>query len=302
MNMPRRKFIHATAAAGAAAIARSAPASAEDAQPAPKPRVGSQLYGWTQYYQRDKKTFDMGEAMSAIRDAGYEFAEGSLDSGTPENNAKLAETMKSKGLTPVCLYSGGRLIEEGKAKEAVQRILAGAKVAGVAGFTVLNCNPDPIGRVKTDDELKIQAAALQELGEGLLKVGMKLGIHNHTPEMQDNAKEFHANFKLTDPKSVGFNYDVHWVYRGGIQPADALRDYGARIVSWHLRQSRDKIWWEDLDTGDIDYAAIAAFVKEHKLPQIYAVELALEDGTKITRSAVENHRRSREFVRQVFGV
>jgi hypothetical protein len=37
------------------------------------------------------------------------------------------------------------------------------------------------------------------------------------------------------------------------------------------------------------------------LPPIYSVELALEDGTKITRSAVENHRRSREFVRRVFG-
>jgi len=300
--MPRRKFLHATAAAGAAAIVQGAPARAEDAAPLPKPRVGSQLYGWTQYYQRDKKPFDMGEAFAAIRDAGYEFAEGSLDSGTPANNTKLAELMKSKGLVPVCLYSGGRLHEEGKAKEAVAKVLAGAKVASEAGFTIINCNPDPIGRVKTGEELKTQAAALQELGAGLLKLGMKLAIHNHTPEMQNGASEFHANFKLTDPKYVGFNYDVHWVYRGGIQPADVLRDYGARVVSWHLRQSRNGIWWEDLDSGDIDYTAIAAYAKEHKLPQIYAVELALEGGTKITRSAVENHRRSREYIKQVFGV
>ncbi|MGD0089735.1 MAG: sugar phosphate isomerase/epimerase [Planctomycetota bacterium] len=298
--MPRRKFLHATAAAGAAVLVQSAPARADEAQP--KPRVGSQLYGWTQYYQRDKKKWDMDEVLSAIREAGYDYAEGSMDSGTPANNAKLAELMKSKGLTPVCLYTGGRLIEEAKAKETVQRLLAAAKVCGEAGFTVINCNPDPIGRAKTDDELKTQAAALQEFGEGLLKLNMRLGIHNHTPEMQNGAKEFHTTFKLTDPKAVGFNYDVHWVYRGGIQPADALRDYGARVVSWHLRQSRDKVWWEDLDTGDIDYAAIAAYVKEHKLPQIYSVELALEGGTKITRSALENHRRSREFVRQVFGV
>jgi len=300
--MPRRKFLHASAAAGAAAIVQGAPARAEDAAPLPKPRVGSQLYGWTQYYDRDKKKFDPVEVMSALRDAGYDYAEGSLDTGTPANNAQLAETMKGKGLVPVCLYTGGRLHEEAKAKETVAKVLSAAKVAGESGFTVLNCNPDAIGRVKTDDELKIQAAALDQLGQGLLKLGMRLGVHNHTPEMQDGAKEFHANFKLTDPKSVGFNYDVHWVFRGGIQPADVLRDYGTRVVSWHLRQSRDKIWWEDLDTGDIDYAAIAAYVKEHKLPQIYSVELALEGGTKITRSAVENHRRSREFVRQVFGV
>jgi inosose dehydratase len=130
---------------------------------------------------------------------------------------------------------------------------------------------------------------------------MKFGVHNHTPEMANGAREFHSNFRQSDPKSVGFCYDVHWVFRGGVMPADALAEYGERIVSWHLRQSRDKIWWEDLDTGDVDYASIAQYAKEHRLPPYYTVELALEGGTKITRSAVENHARSREFVRHVFG-
>ena len=30
------------------------------------------------------------------------------------------------------------------------------------------------------------------------------------------------------------------------------------------------------------------------------VELAIENGTKITRGVVENHRRSRDYVREVF--
>ena len=33
----------------------------------------------------------------------------------------------------------------------------------------------------------------------------------------------------------------------------------------------------------------------------YTVELAIENGTKITRTVVENHRRSRDYVRQTFG-
>jgi sugar phosphate isomerase/epimerase len=301
MTMPRRTFLQTTAAAGAVAAISSTTARAEDAPPQQKPLVGSQLYGWTQYYQRDKKKFDQLEVFSALRDAGYDYAEGSMDSGTPANNAKLAEQMKSKGLTPVCLYTGARLHEEAKAKEAIPKLLAAAKVCAEAGFMVINCNPDPIGRAKTDEELKVQAAGLQEFGAGLAKLGLKFGVHNHTPEMQNGAKEFHSFFKETDPKSVGFNYDVHWVFRGGIQPAEALKLYGSRIVSWHLRQSRNGVWWEDLDTGDIDYAAIAAYAKEHKLPPIYSVELALEGATKITRSAVENHRRSREFIKQVFG-
>jgi len=83
-------------------------------------------------------------------------------------------------------------------------------------------------------------------------------------------------------------------------PLDALKQYGERVVTWHLRQSRNGIWWEQLDTGDIDYAATAQYANEHRLPRRYSTELALEAGTKITRSVVENHRLSREFVRRVF--
>jgi inosose dehydratase len=166
----------------------------------------------------------------------------------------------------------------------------------------VNCNPNPIGRAKTDAELVTQAKALTLIGGELAKAGMKFGIHNHTPEMANGAKEFHSNLKQSDAKTVGFCYDVHWVFRGGVMPPDALEAYGARIVSWHLRQSREKIWWEDLDTGDVDYAFIAKYAKEHDLPPYYTVELALEAGTKITRTVVENHARSREFVRTVFGV
>ena len=73
-------------------------------------------------------------------------------------------------------------------------------------------------------------------------------------------------------------------------------------MSWHLRQSRDKIWWEDLDSGDLDYPAIARFAQSHQVPAFYTVELALESGTRITRGVVENHRLSREYVRRVMGV
>jgi inosose dehydratase len=132
-------------------------------------------------------------------------------------------------------------------------------------------------------------------------LGLRLGIHNHTPEMANHAREFHHIFRHTDPALVGLCYDVHWVYRGGVLVADCLKEYGARIVSWHLRQSRDGVWWEDLDTGDVDYAFVARYAKDHRLTAPYTIELALENGTKITRSVVENHRRGREFVRRTFG-
>ena len=32
--------------------------------------------------------------------------------------------------------------------------------------------------------------------------GMKLGVHNHTPEMVNKAREFHANFQKTEKTAV----------------------------------------------------------------------------------------------------
>ena len=267
---------------------------------APKTLVGSNIYGWGQYAQREKKQLDVEEVISALRDTGYDYLEAFIDLNRPDEITKFAEQLKAKGLQPVSIYTHARLHEAANAKDAVAKMVASAKVCQQAGFRVISCNADPIGREKTDEELKTQAAALADLGEGLNAHGLKLGVHHHLPEMANKAREFHYNFDHTKPEAVGWCYDVHWVWKGGLMPLDALKQYGERVVTWHLRQSRTGIWWEDLDTGDIDYEAVAKYAKEHNLARRFSVELALEAGTKITRSVIENHRRSREFVRRVF--
>jgi inosose dehydratase len=265
-----------------------------------KTLVGSNIYGWGQYAQREQRNLDVGEVISALRDSGYDYLETFMDVNRPEENARFAAQLRAKGLQPVSLYTGARVHEAAKAGQTVAKILAAAKVCQQAGFSVVSCNADPIGREKTDEELKTQAAALAELGEGLNALGMKLGVHHHMPEMASQAREFHYNFRNTKPAVVGWCYDVHWVWKGGLMPLDALREYGERVVTWHLRQSRDRVWWEDLDSGDVDYEAVSKYAREQRLTRRFSVELAIEPATKITRSVVENHRRSREFVRRVF--
>jgi inosose dehydratase len=300
----RRDFIRhvGSALALGAVISPFARSQAAESRPAAaqKTLVGSNSYGWGQYAQRDKKKLDVEEVISALRDTGYDYLEHTMNVVQPDENAKFAEQLKAKGLQPVSLYTGARVHEATTASAVVARILAAARVCQEAGFQVISCNADPIGREKTDEELKTQAAALSELGDGLNTLGLKLGVHHHMPEMANHAREFHYNFDHTKPAVVGFCYDVHWVWKGGVMPLDALKQYGDRVVTWHLRQSRDGVWWEDLDTGDVDYEAVAKYAQAHNLPRRFTVELAIEGGTKITRSVVENHRRSREFVRRVF--
>jgi inosose dehydratase len=304
LQQSRREFIRhlgSAVALGAVMSPLTGSLAAESQRAAAqKTLVGSNSYGWGQYAQRDKKKLDVEEVISALRDTGYDYLESTLNVGQPEENAKFAEQLKAKGLQPVSLYTGARVHEAAQAGAVVARILAAAKVCQQAGFQVISCNADPIGREKTDEELKTQAAALNELGEGLNALGMKLGVHHHMPEMANHAREFHYNFDHSKPAVVGWCYDVHWVWKGGVMLLDALKQYGDRVVTWHIRQSRNGVWWEDLDTGDVDYDAVAKYARAHNLARRFSVELALEPGTKITRSVVENHRRSREFIRRVF--
>jgi inosose dehydratase len=264
--------------------------------------VGSNIYGWGQYAQREQKKLDIEDVISALRDAGYDYLEAYLDVDRLEENGRFADQLKAKGLQPVSLYVGARLHEADTAKREIAKVLAAAKIAHQAGFRVLSCNAEPIGREKTEEELMVQAAAWTDLGTGLRSLGMELGIHHHLPEMANHAREFHYNFDHTKSEDVGWCYDVHWVWKGGVPPLEALGQYGERVATWHLRQSRDGIWWEILDTGDIDYAAVAQFAATHHLARRFSVELALEPGTKVTRTAVENHRLSRDFVRRTFEV
>ena len=271
-------------------------------QPWDRPLVGSQLYGWGQYYERNKKALDQHEVFAALKQAGYDYAEGSLDVQDHGANAKFSERLRQHGLVPVSLYTGGAFHVLGRASQTAHWIAEAARAAKKNGFEIIVCNPDPIGRDKTEAELAIQSSALAELGQELKKAGLKLGLHQHTPELRNGAREFHETFRQTKPGDVGFCIDTHWLFRGGVPPLEALATYGNRVCSWHLRQSRGGIWWEDLDDGDIDYSAIAAVAKAQRLPARFTVELALESGTAVTRDAVANHARSRAWVRRVFGV
>jgi inosose dehydratase len=298
----RRDFLRQVGAAAAlgAACLPLAGCATEKKHASKQTLVGSNIYAWGQYAAREKRKLEVEEVISALRDSGYDYLEAFLNVAQPEENAKFAEQLKAKGLQPVSLYTGARLHEAGKADEVVAKILTAAKVCQCSGFKVLSCNAEPIKREKTDEELQTQAAALVKLGEGLNALGMKLGVHHHMPEMANHGREFHYNFQHSQPNVVGWCYDVHWVWKGGVLPLDGLKQYGDRVVTWHIRQSRNGVWWEDLDSGDVDYAAVAQYACKHKLPRRFSVELALEPGTKITQSVVENHRRSREFIRRVF--
>ncbi len=155
---------------------------------------------------------------------------------------------------------------------------------------------------KTDAELTVQASALNELGRVLKDNGVELRVHHHTPELADNAREWHHILNNTDPKLVSLCLDLDWVHQGGFKPLDLLKEAGSRVHEIHVRNSKDKLWLEDLEDGDIDYREIANYLKQAHLKPLVVVELAYRPETVVSRALGEDLRLSRIYAEKTFGM
>jgi len=267
--------------------------------------AATQLYGWTQeinFPGQPPFLERVDEAFAAIKRAGFENVEGML--GWHEDR-RFLEALERHDLDCPALYCGGTFHIEEQADKTIADLLSQAAAAVDAlGISVLNCNPNPKpdGSTKTDEELATQARALDVLGGELLSHGVRLALHNHTPAMRQGAREVHSNLRNTSPGKVWLNADVEWIHHGGGDPLAILEEYGDRTASLHLRDAVGTTWVQALGEGEIDFQAIAEVLRRKGFTGVISLELATAPETQRTRTFEENHRLSRQFIREVFRV
>ena len=131
-----------------------------------KPQLAVQFYVWQQQFRREKKTIAQGveEAFAAVSRAGYKRVELTSQFWTPEVREKTRALLKQYRLEAPIVYNGGPMHEPAAAEKTIAATLAVAEVAKAAGARALTFNPDPIKERKTDEQLAVQAKALDRLG------------------------------------------------------------------------------------------------------------------------------------------
>lgn len=268
-------------------------------------RVATQPYMWNQTYRRQGADYldHLEEWLSLTRAAGVGFvalneAMFQRDGGTET----LAAALAAAGMRPVDCFVSGPCHREADAEATVEAVTATARQAQSVGATAITINPLLFpDRVKTDAELVCQAKTLDRLAQALTAFDLPLQIHNHGPEMKQNAREFIHNLEHTDPNRLFLNYDVHWAAFGGADELGLLRRYVSRVRELHLRQWKDGEILEVLGDGDLDYREVARILRDAGFAGTLSIEL--ENRSRLTPSAVaENLRLSREYVAEVFGV
>lgn len=267
------------------------------------PGLAAQVYVWTQYLQKENKTLSdsVENIIKGTREAGYENVELMYTFLTPELRGRTIDLLQKHKLILPIIYNGGPMYEAAAAEKTISETLELAEVVKPAGTRIINVspNPKPKRERKSDDELKTQARAVNQLSAELKKRDMRIILHHHDPEMAEGAREW---YHLLDNTDVGLCIDTMWVARGGQEPMTIVRKAGPRLASLHLRNMRNGVCTEALGDGDIDYRELAAYLKGMSYQGWLVVELFHEPDTKVTRPLKDNLKLSGEYARRVFGV
>ncbi len=153
-------------------------------------------------------------------------------------------------------------------------------------------------RKKTEDELDAQADVLEKI----LKIckGKKIlpNMHNHTFEVINDLHDLKGTVQRVPDLKLG--PDLNWLIRGGVDPVDFIRTYGKKMVYMHIRdQHENGKWTEYVGEGVTDFSAIAKALKEINFKGEAAIELASDIPP--VNPMKENWKKSREYVKRVFG-
>ena len=269
-------------------------------------RLSVEGYIFQQYAERQHK--HLGDVLDEIfpmaRDAGFRHIELNQDFLTPELRSRVLELVHANGLRMPSVYVGGSMHQRSLAERTISQALEIAALCRPAGCRAVINNPDPKPHdlPKTHAELGVQVKMLDLMGRELAKRGFQFWTHAHAPQMADHAREWRYNLHHTDPRYVWVCLDIDWVYQGGQDPMELLREAGRRVASLHLRNSHNKLWLESFTTGDIDYSQIASYLKEINLTPLLVVELAYRKQTVVTRPLEEDLRLSRIYAERVFSL
>jgi sugar phosphate isomerase/epimerase len=134
---------------------------------------------------------------------------------TTEERKAVAQKFKDAGITPLSCGNVGMDNNEANIRNAFE-------YARDTGLPTIVCSPDP--------------ASMPILDKMVKEFNIKIAIHNHGPE----DKKFpspHDVWKAVEKydERLGFCIDVGHTARAGVDPADAIKKYRARLYDLHFK-------------------------------------------------------------------
>ena len=184
--------------------------------------------------------FDAYESMAKLADIGYKCIEISQVPMTEENVKGFRRAIDELGFNVAAV----------SALTAANPMLPGCDMSNpdemkkmIEDAKYLDCDMFRIGAMPLDARFSLQAAVdfakqADDFACQLKEHGIDLYYHNHHFEFCRHGGKFLMDIIKENTKYLGFELDIHWIHRGGMDPIKFINQYAGRIRLLHLKDYR----------------------------------------------------------------
>lgn len=265
-----------------------------------------------------------GQMMDEYVEAGYDACE--WGSNMPTDPALLTQELQARGLTMVGAFVGLALRDPARREAEIERALVTARFLEATGGTQLIAadsgderrradagHVDPAGGL-SDAAWHSLGLGLNELGEALEPMGMRLVFHNHVGTYVETPAETARLLEETDPARVGWCLDAGHLAYGGGDTLEMLGRYGDRVGHVHIKdvdgailaQARAEGWsfaqalkrfiFPPLGEGVAGIPALIDALRSHRYDGWLVIEQDTTPG-----DPMDTARRNREYLEALLG-
>jgi len=96
----------------------------------------------------------------------------------------------------------------------------------------------PFGCMASLEKVLEFCKSANEVAKKLKEEGIKLYYHNHHIEFMKYGSKTLLDIIRENADHMGFELDVHWIQRGGMNPVDVITDYAGKVDLIHLKDYR----------------------------------------------------------------
>ena len=184
--------------------------------------------------------FDAYESMARLADIGYKCIEISQVPMSQENVAGFRRAIDELGFNVAAV----------SALTAANPMMPGCDMSNpdemkkmIEDAKYLNCDMFRIGAMPLEARFSLQAAVdfakqADDFACQLKEHGIDLYYHNHHFEFCRHGGKYLMDIIKENTKHLGFELDIHWIHRGGVDPIKFINQYAGRIRLLHLKDYR----------------------------------------------------------------
>ena len=184
--------------------------------------------------------FDAYESMARLAEIGYRCIEISQVPMTQENVKGFRRAIDELGFN----------VAATSALTAANPMMPGCDMSNpdemkkmIEDAKYLDCDMFRIGAMPLDARFSLQAAVdfakqADDFACQLKEHGIDLYYHNHHFEFCRHGGKLLMDIIKENTKYLGFELDIHWIHRGGMDPVKFINQYAGRIRLLHLKDYR----------------------------------------------------------------